>query len=574
MMRIYHISLLLHDFKRRSSVWFVVKTILIHRLLASIFADIRVMTKALVVIGLLGPTLDAGRDEKRWARWRPTVGLHMQPDLAIARFEMLYQRRFGNLAKGTIEDIQKVSPTTTVKSQLLEFGDPWDFEAVYGVLWNFATKYPWKPDEEEYLVHITTGTHVAQICLFLLTETRHFPARLVQTGPVKRGDDGSKSAAGAASIIDLDLSKYDKLASRFAEERAAGAAVLTAGIPTKNQAFSRLIERIEHVAVSSHAPMLLGGPTGAGKTVLARRVYELKKARNLIDGPFVELNCATVRGDAAGSALFGHRKGAFTGAVSDREGLLKRADGGLLFLDEIGELGLDEQAMLLRAIEDKIFLPVGADKPILSDFQLIAGSNRDLRQAVAEGRFREDLLARIDLWTFRLPGLAERREDIEPNLEYELERFARDNGRRVGMNAEARQRFLDFANTSAASWKANFRDLGAAVTRMATLASGGRIDEALVKEEIARLQGQWKPAEISGNILSEVLGAKADQLDRFDRVQLAEVVAVCRSSRSLSEAGRTLFAVSRQARKTANDADRLQKYLARFDLDWEMVCGS
>lgn len=230
--------------------------------------------------------------------------------------------------------------------------------------------------------------------------------------------------------------------------------------------------------------------------------------------------------------------------------------------------------MLLRAIEDKIFLPVGADKPILSDFQLIAGSNRDLRQAVAEGRFREDLLARIDLWTFRLPGLAERREDIEPNLEYELERFARDNGRRVGMNAEARQRFLDFANTSAASWKANFRDLGAAVTRMATLASGGRIDEDLVKEEIARLQGQWKPAENSGNILSEVLGAKADQLDRFDRVQLAEVVAVCRSSRTLSEAGRTLFAVSRQARKTANDADRLQKYLARFDLDWETVTGS
>ena len=124
------------------------------------------------------------------------------------------------------------------------------------------------------------------------------------------------------------------------------------------------------------------------------RIYELKKSRNLVDGPFVELNCATVRGDAAGSALFGHRKGAFTGAISDRQGLLARADGGVLFLDEIGELGLDEQAMLLRAVEDRIFLPVGADKPVLSDFQLIAGSNRDLRAAVRAGTFREDLLDR------------------------------------------------------------------------------------------------------------------------------------------------------------------------------------
>jgi transcriptional regulatory protein RtcR len=533
--------------------------------------------RPLVAIGLIGPTLDAGRDQKRWNRWRPSVGLHMQDDLAIARFEMLHQRRFDTLAHGLAEDIRQVSPQTEVRSRHIEFTDPWDFEDVYGALWGFARGYPWKPDEEDYLVHITTGTHVAQICLFLLTESRHLPANLVQTqpgprrGPSDRPADGvgQASVAGTHEIIDLDLSRYDKLASRFAEERAAGAAVLTAGIPTRNPAFSALIERIERVAGVSSAPILLGGPTGAGKTVLARRIYELKKARNLVDGPFVELNCATVRGDAAGSALFGHRKGAFTGAVSDREGLLKRADGGVLFLDEIGELGLDEQAMLLRALEDKVFLPVGADKPVLSDFQLIAGSNRDLRESVREGRFREDLLARIDLWTFRLPGLAERREDIEPNLDYELERFARESGRRVTLNAEARARFLAFATAADAAWSANFRDLGAAVTRMATLASGGRIDEDLAREEIARLRGQWSPASRDDDPVAEVLGDGAGKLDRFDRVQLAEVIAVCRASRSLSDAGRALFAVSRQARRHANDADRLQKYLARFGLDWE-----
>ena len=538
------------------------------------------MARPLVVIGLLGPTLDAGRGQNRWTRWRPTVALHQQPDLLVSRFEMLHQRRFDALAQGITEDIRQVSPTTTVVSRHIEFANAWDFQDVYGALWNIAANYPWRPDEEDYLVHITTGTHVAQICLFLLTESRHLPARLVQTspgqrrGPGERGGDGEADPAGVHAIIDLDLSKYDKLASRFAEERAAGAVVLTAGIPTRNPAFARLIARVEQVAAATRAPILLGGPTGAGKTVLARRIYDLKKARNLVEGPFVELNCATVRGDGAGSALFGHRKGAFTGAAADREGLLKRADGGVLFLDEIGELGLDEQAMLLRAVEDRVFLPLGADRPVLSDFQLIAGSNRDLRAEVRAGRFREDLLARIDLWTFALPGLAQRREDLEPNLDYELERFARDTGHRVTMNREARDRFLAFATAPDAVWRANFRDLGAAVQRMATLATGGRIDTTLVQEEIDRLRHAWRgdDAPTADDPLAG-LPIPGD-LDRFDRVQLTDVVRVCRASASLSEAGRTLFAVSRQGRRTINDADRLQKYLARFGLEWGIVRGA
>ena len=145
------------------------------------------------------------------------------------------------------------------------------------------------------------------------------------------------------------------------------------------------------------------------------------------------------------SALFGHVKGAFTGATTDRPGLLRAADGGMLFLDEIGELGVDEQAMLLRAVEEKRFLPVGSDREVQSDFQLIAGTNRDLAAEVAHGRFREDLLSRINLWTFRLPGLSARREDIEPNLDYELEQYTARTGIKVTFNKEARRRFLDFA---------------------------------------------------------------------------------------------------------------------------------
>ncbi len=229
--------------------------------------------------------------------------------------------------------------------------------------------------------------------------------------------------------------------------------------------------------------------------------------------------------------------------------------------------------MLLRAIEEKTFLPVGSDREVKSDFQLICGTNRDLAAAVAAGRFREDLLARIDLWTFRLPGLAERTEDIAPNLEFELESAAQITGGRVAFNAEARARFLRFAVSPEAIWSGNFRDFSAAVTRMATLASGGRITAAGVDEEIVRLRAAWQRPELATSIardpVLEILGeARADALDRFDRAQLAEVIRVCQKARSLSEAGRLLFAASRSKKSSVNDADRLRKYLARFELGW------
>ena len=279
---------------------------------------------------------------------------------------------------------------------------------------------------------------------------------------------------------------------------------------------------------------------------------------------------ATLRGDQAMSALFGHIKGAFTGATIARPGLLKAADQGLLFLDEIGELGLDEQAMLLRAVEDKRFLPVGADREAHSDFQLIVGTNRDLQWEVGRGAFREDLLARINLWTFRLPGLAERHEDIAPNLDYELERHSSQTGHKVTMNKEARHRFLTFAQSPEAAWSANFRDLGAAVTRMATLATSGRITLDDVNEETARLTASWRRSTVAPpDVLSELLTAEQlAKLDLFDRVQLTEVVRICRASESLSAVGRTLFAASRASKSQPNDADRLRKYLTRFGLTW------
>ncbi|WP_318388563.1 RNA repair transcriptional activator RtcR [Enterobacter sp.] len=521
-----------------------------------------------VAFGFVGTVLDyAGRGSQRWEKWRPTLCLCQQETVVIHRLELLYDARSRALFEGLKEDIASVSPETEVTGVEITIRNPWDFEEVYACLHDFARRHNFRPEEEDYLVHITTGTHVAQICWFLLAEARYLPARLVQSSPPQKKD--KLRSAGDVAIIDLDLSRYNAIATRFAQEREETLNFLKSGIETRNPHFNRMIEHIEKVAIRSRSPILLSGPTGAGKSFLARRIYELKQARHQFSGPFVEVNCATLRGDTAMSALFGHVKGAFTGAREERAGLLRSADGGMLFLDEIGELGADEQAMLLKAIEEKRFYPFGSDQLVSSEFQLMAGTVRDLRQLVAQGKFREDLYARINLWTFELPGLRQRREDIEPNLDYELERHARLTGDSVRFNTEARRAWLTFATSPQAAWSGNFRELSASVTRMATLADNGRITVDTVGDEIARLQYNWNDDRPC--ILDALLGAKAATLDLFDRLQLENVIAICQQAKTISDAGRQLFNVSRQGKTSVNDADRLRKYLARFGLTWDAL---
>ncbi|MCX5688721.1 MAG: RNA repair transcriptional activator RtcR [Planctomycetota bacterium] len=528
------------------------------------------MKRATVVIGFLGTTLDAGRGSHRWERWRPTVAICQQEDLVVDRLELLYPPGARKLCDEIVGDLRTVSPETQVRLHEFPAKDPWDFELVYANLHNVVRGLTFQPEKEDYLVHITTGTHVAQICLYLLTESRRIPGRLLQSSPDLRG----KRPVGHVRVIDLDLSQYDALAARFVREHTDRIVGLKSGIPTRNVAFNQLIEELEQVAANTMDPILITGPTGAGKTLLAKRLYELKRHLHQVKGQLVEVNCATLRGDTAMSTLFGHRKGAFTGAIADRPGLLRTADGGILFLDEIGELGLDEQAMLLRALEEKRFLPVGSDAEASSSFMLIAGTNRDLSQSVGEGTFREDLLARINLWTFCLPPLKDRREDIEPNVDYELEQFARRTNRVVRFSREAREQYLAFATSSAAAWRGNFRDLSASITRMATLAQGARIAIADVEREFHRLKATPLTLTAPDLLTGLLRPAALDGLDLFDRVQLEQVVRTCRQSASLAEAGRALFAASRSRRASVNDSDRLRKYLARFDLDWDLVAPS
>lgn len=525
------------------------------------------MVKPIVAVSLLGTQLDyAGKREDRWNKWRPNVGLCSQEDMIVDTLHLLHESKSQRLADQVIHDIAAVSPETQVFSNLIQFDNPWDLEEVYTGLYDWCHKQKFDTDSYDYLFHITTGTHVAQICIYLLTESHHFPGRLIQTSPTS----GENRAIGSYTILDLNLARYDRISSRFAQEHLEGEDFLKGGIQTRNIAFNNLIAQIEKVAIRSSEPILLTGPTGAGKSQLASRIFELKRKRQNLNGSFVSVNCATLQGTNAMAALFGHTKGAFTGALSAREGFLTTADKGILFLDEIGELGLDEQAMLLHALETKSFYPVGSDKARTSDFQLITSTNKDLKQEVLNGTFREDLLARIHLWTYQLPALKNRREDIEPNLKYELSQFAKKEGVKIDFNREAREAFLKFALSEDSSWQGNFRDLNAAITRLATLADGARINILDVDEEITRLKSQWIGEDQDNQtsaVLSDYLSEQQiTQLDNFDKAQLSYVLSVCSRHRSMASAGRELFNISRTQKKMANDSSRLQKYLAKFGI--------
>jgi DNA-binding NtrC family response regulator len=243
------------------------------------------------------------------------------------------------------------------------------------------------------------------------------------------------------------------------------------GIVGRSPAVEELLRKIELVA-RSKSTVLVTGETGTGKELVARAIHARSAQRDM---PLIKVNCAAIPEALLESELFGHVKGAFTGATSNRRGRFALADGGTIFLDEIGTLSLAVQAKLLRVLQEREFEPVGSERTESVDVRVIAATNRDLRAMAGEGRFQEDLFYRLSVIPIELPPLRSRREDVPLLVEHFVHKHAQRVGRAVeGVEPAALERL------SAYHWPGNVRELENAIERAVVLATGTVIDAASI----------------------------------------------------------------------------------------------
>ncbi len=297
--------------------------------------------------------------------------------------------------------------------------------------------------------------------------------------------------------------------------------VLPDHIVGDSPAMQRLRQRIERAAPQA-ATVLICGESGVGKELVAEALHQRGFRK---DGPFVVMNCAAIPASLMESQLFGHKKGAFTGADADYEGFFQQADGGTLFLDEIGELSPDCQAKLLRVLEMRRFMPVGGTKETLVDVRFVAATNRDLEQEVRTGKFRQDLYFRLKVIEIVVPPLRQHAEDISQLAKYFLELLGAKSGRKLQLSARALQALKEHP------WPGNVRQLRSTLESAVALSSGGAIDlddlPPLKRESATSVSG---PADLN---LSKLKGwAVGEALQRSDNQinKAAKLLGVARST--------------------------------------------
>jgi DNA-binding NtrC family response regulator len=308
------------------------------------------------------------------------------------------------------------------------------------------------------------------------------------------------------------------------------------GIVGRSRAVQELIEKIELVA-ASRSTVLITGETGTGKELAARAIHDRSAQR---DQPLIKVNCAAIPEALLESELFGHVRGAFTGATGNKKGRFALADGGSIFLDEIGSLGLLLQSKLLRVLQEREFEPLGAERTQKVDVRVIAATNRELHKLVAEGKFQEDLFYRLSVIPMHLPPLRERREDVALLVEHFLHKHAQRSGRRIdGLEDAALQALLSY------DWPGNVRELENAIERAVVLAR-----EPVIRLREISLLGAIGPA--SSGLPSTRLHANVDWAER-------ESIA-----RALQQSG----GIKKDAAETLGISQRaLSHYLAKHGID-------
>jgi two-component system response regulator HydG len=273
------------------------------------------------------------------------------------------------------------------------------------------------------------------------------------------------------------------------------------GVVGNSPAMRSVVDRLKQIAPTS-ATVLITGESGTGKELVAKAIHNNSPRRNK---PFVPLNCASLSENVLESELFGHVKGAFTGADRERKGFIEHAHGGTLFLDEVGDIPIATQVKLLRVLESGELVRMGSNEPIKVNVRLISATNRDLNEAIAAGTFRQDLYHRIKVVSIKLPPLRSRREDIPLLIDYFLKQFAESHGKTIrGLSPSARKTLM------AGSWPGNVRELRNVLESMVVIDSDGLLD---LDDLIEDLQPAPPQAEAVGTL--SLVGRPLREIEKF-----------------------------------------------------------
>ncbi len=310
-----------------------------------------------------------------------------------------------------------------------------------------------------------------------------------------------------------------------------------------SQAIRDVMERIDRVAPTD-ARVLITGENGTGKELVARALHHSSSRR---EGPFIEVNCAAIPSELIESELFGHMKGSFTGAVADHAGKFEQAQDGTLFLDEVGDMSLDAQAKVLRALEEGVLTRVGGSKPITVDVRVFAATNKDLLKEIAEGRFREDFYYRLNVVPILVPPLRERREDIQPLVRFFVSNAVRSNhgpSKMIEDGAMTRLEALD--------WPGNVRELRNTVERLLILSPG----EAVQAEDVDTL--------VTGTASRETLGTTLLNVEAFSDFKENAEMAYIAHKLHVND-----WNVSETARRIGMPRSNLYKKIEKYGLNRE-----
>ena len=557
-----------------------------------------------VIISLFDPQLDyisKCPDAKEYAKWRPATALLSIDKLPIVSRYILVTpkehlnaaRRLKSLLKEGMHRLihARIKDCNKATAIISEIADPVQIREIqYTNIWNIRDcSESLKPILQDIITERSTlpkanktGTAIGPkkptIIISLLGSTAAARSALYLTAKHLERESGGFQLN---LVKPLDYGKPTNSTQLWTgtDISAASNGLLRQGVGTQHPAYASALDRLECVIQTSpDAKVLLTGPTGAGKSELGRLIISYMQA---LHGDMNNDNCiiqnvAAIAPNLIESELFGHEKGAFTGANTLHKGIFERANNGILFLDEIGELPLHLQVKLLTILDGNPFTRVGGTEPIPSRFLLLCGTNKDLRKECAEGRFRLDLFERINTWLIDVPPLKDRPDDINRALQRELGEWETAHKNKVNFADGAREFFLDRAKQCA--WDGNFREFHATFLHLALFSGKVGITKQAIKEEFDHkssfdLQTIQRCNEMAfaGNTPSDKSDTTKSIYDLAEMARLACALDVCRKCKTATEAGEILFAAraesARRRRTGFSGASSLQRVFASFGLE-------